>query len=90
MTRKIGYKNLGKIIFDYAKQSAIRDSKKYLRLDCLKTNEKLKMLPKKNIHIKGNEDVVINGLGFIKIVKETDIVVYTLDEKLISVRNKMI
>lgn len=56
----------------------------------IKTNEKLKMLPKKNIHIKGNEDVVINGLGFIKIVKETDIVVYTLDEKLISVRNKMI
>lgn len=54
------------------------------------TNDKLKLLPKKNIHINGNEDVVINGLGFIKIVKECDIVVYSLDEKLISVRNKMI
>lgn len=54
------------------------------------TNDKLKMLPKKIIHIKGNEDVVINGLGFIKIVKEADIIVYTLDEKLITVRDKMI
>ncbi len=56
----------------------------------IKTNDKLKMLPKKTIHIKGNEDIVINGLGFIKIVKETDVVIYTLDESLISVREKMI
>lgn len=54
------------------------------------TNDKLKVLPKKNIHIKEKEDIVINGLGFIKIVKEADIVVYTLDENLISVRKSMI
>jgi len=54
------------------------------------TRDDLKALPKKNIHIKGNEDIVINGLGFVKITKECDVVVYTLDEKLISVRNSMI
>lgn len=54
------------------------------------TNDKLKVLPKKNIHINGKEDVVINGLGFIKIMKETDITIYTLDENLISIRNMMI
>lgn len=54
------------------------------------TNEKLKVMPKKNIHIKGKEDIVISGLGFIKIVNEADVVVYTLDENLISVRKNMV
>ncbi len=54
------------------------------------TNEKLKFLPKKNIHIKGKEDIVISGLGFIKIVGEAFVVVYTLDENLISVRKNMV
>lgn len=54
------------------------------------TRDDLKALPKKNLHINKNEDIVINGLGFIKIVKECDVVIYTLDEKLISIRKSMI
>ncbi len=54
------------------------------------TSDKLKVLPKKNIHIKGKEDIVVNGLGFVKIVSEADVVVYTLDENLISVRKNMV
>ncbi len=56
----------------------------------INTNERLKVLPKKNINIKGKEDIVISGLGFIKIVGEANVVVYTLDENLISVRKNMI
>jgi 30S ribosome assembly GTPase len=56
----------------------------------LEKNDKLKVLPKVNLKIEGNEDIVINGLGFIKIVKESKVVVYTLDEKMISKRKKMI
>lgn len=54
------------------------------------TNDKLKVLPKKNLSVEGNADIVISGLGFIKIVGKADVVVYTLDENLISVRKKMI
>jgi ribosome biogenesis GTPase A len=54
------------------------------------TNEKLKFLSKKNIRIKGKEDIVINGLGFIKIIGEAIVVIYTLDENLISIRKSMI
>ena len=56
----------------------------------IKTRDDLKALPKKNIHLNGEEDIVINGLGFIKVTKECDVVVYTLDENLISVRKSMI
>ncbi|MBQ3352681.1 GNAT family N-acetyltransferase [Candidatus Saccharibacteria bacterium] len=38
---KVGHKDLGQIIFDKCKELAKRDGKKYLRLDCLKSNEKL-------------------------------------------------
>lgn len=38
---KIGYKNVGKVIFDKCKEIAKKDGKEYLRLDCLKSNEKL-------------------------------------------------
>ena len=37
---KVGYKNLGKIVFENAKKIAKRDNMKYLRLDCLRFNEK--------------------------------------------------
>ena len=53
-------------------------------------NDKLKVLPKLNLKVSGDEDIIINGLGFIKIVKEAKVVVYTLDEKMISKRKKMI
>lgn len=54
------------------------------------TREDLKILPKKTLHLKDGEDIVISGLGFIKINKECDVTVYTLDEKIISVRKSMI
>ena len=65
------------------------NSLKYNRMK-IKTRDDLKALPKKNIHLNGEEDIVINGLGFIKVTKECDVVVYTLDENLISVRKSMI
>lgn len=56
----------------------------------IKTRDTLKALPKKNIQLKGEEDIVINGLGFIKVVKECNVVVYAIDENLISIRKSMI
>ena len=38
---KVGYKNVGDIIFEKCKEIAKLNGKKYLRLDCLKSNEKL-------------------------------------------------
>lgn len=38
---KVGHKNLGQVIFDKCKELAKRDGKKFLRLDCLKSNQKL-------------------------------------------------
>lgn len=38
---KVGYKNIGNIIFDTCKMIAMKNDKKYLRLYCSKKNEKL-------------------------------------------------
>ena len=38
---KVGYRNLGKTILDTVKRIAKNDGKKYLRLDCLKSNNRL-------------------------------------------------
>ena len=54
------------------------------------TKDDLKSLPKKNIKTDGNTDIVINGLGFIKVTTKSTLVVYTLDEDIISTRSKMI
>lgn len=56
----------------------------------ISTKDDLKSLPKKNIIVDGKTDVVINGLGFIKIPCKANIVIYTLDEDIITLRNKMI
>lgn len=53
-------------------------------------NDKLKILPSKTINVNDLTDVIINGLGFIKIAKETQIKVYTLDNSLIKIRKSMI
>lgn len=37
----INYKGLGKIIIEYIKYLALRQDKTYIRLDCVKNNEKL-------------------------------------------------
>lgn len=47
-------------------------------------------MPNKTFKIDGKKDIVINGLGFIKINKPGIVKVYTLDENLIRIRNKMI
>ena len=38
---KVGHKKIGQIIFNKCKEIAKSDGKKYLRLDCLKSNKKL-------------------------------------------------
>lgn len=55
-----------------------------------KNTDKLKALHKINLHMNSDEDIVINGVGFIKVVKPCDVHVYAMDERLISKRNKMI
>lgn len=42
------------------------------------------------LDLKPNMDIVINGLGFIKVTKECKIYLYTFDENLISIRNNLI
>lgn len=54
------------------------------------TKDDLKSLPKKNINTNGKTDIVINGLGFIKVTTKSNLVIYTLDEDIISTRNKII
>lgn len=38
---KVGHKNIGVFLFEKCKEMAKADGKRYLRLDCLKSNEKL-------------------------------------------------
>ena len=38
---KVGHKNIGDFLFETCNEMAKTDGKKYLRLDCLKSNEKL-------------------------------------------------
>lgn len=82
---RIDYKSNFKNSFSFY----MNNNLKYKRMKAKNTRE-LKTLAKVSLHVMDNQDVVINGLGFIKVVKESDIVVYTIDEKLISVRDKMI
>ena len=53
-------------------------------------NIKLKHLPNINYSVEEGTDVVVSGLGFIRITKEGSIKIYTLDEKMISKRKSMI
>ena len=53
-------------------------------------NPKLTILQNKTIDLNGEEDLVINGLGFVKITKPCTVKVYTLDINMISTRKKMI
>lgn len=43
-----------------------------------KDNEKLKDLEKHELKVSESEDIVVEGLGFIKVMKKADIVLYTL------------
>ncbi len=77
--------NLGKCnSFSFYMSDKLRYEKVKLK------NEKLKILP--SISIKTNEctDVLVNGLGFIRITKPGEFKIYALDEKMISIRKSMI
>ena len=53
-------------------------------------NSKLRHLPNINYSVEEGTDIVVSGLGFIRITKEGSIKIYTLDEKMISKRKSMI
>lgn len=53
-------------------------------------NEKLKILPSISIETNECTDVLVNGLGFIRITKPGEFKIYALDEKMISIRKSII
>ena len=62
-----------------------------LRYEKVKSkNDKLTILPNSNITIEEPTDILINGLGFIRITKPGNVKIYALDSKLISYRKSMI
>lgn len=62
-----------------------------LRYEKVKSkNDKLTILPNVTYDIKEPSDILINGLGFIRITKPGSIKVYVLDTKLVSIRKSMI
>ncbi len=61
----------------------------YKKVKSVNSNE-LKVLPSKTFELKNKKDIVINGLGFVKVNKESKLKIYTLREDLISIRNNMI
>ena len=62
-----------------------------LRYEKLKSkNNKLKDLPRLTYDITEPSDIVINGLGFIRITKESKITINIIDTKIVSIRKSMI
>ena len=62
-----------------------------LRYEKVKSkNEKLTILPNTIIQIDEPTDILINGLGFVRITKPGRIKVYALDSKLVTYRKSMI
>jgi len=53
-------------------------------------NENLKSLKKHIINVSVNEDIVVNGLLWIKVIKACEVVIYTLDDVLVYTRNSII
>lgn len=54
------------------------------------TSNELKILHKQTVIIDNMQDLVIEGLGFIKFPKNGILTIYTLDDKIISKRDKLI
>ena len=62
-----------------------------LRYEKVKSkNEKLSILPRINYDIDGLTDILVNGLGFIRITKNCSVKVSVLDLKMLSKRKSMI
>ena len=59
LVTKVGFKNLGKIIFDICKELAKQNDKNYLHLECLSTNEKLNQIYE-DYHFK----LIRQGIGY--------------------------
>lgn len=55
-----------------------------------KESDKLTNLVKHELHVDCDNDIVINGLGFIKVVNACDIILYTLDNVSVYVRQSLI
>lgn len=55
-----------------------------------KKTDKLKNLKKHILDVSDNNDIVITGLGFIKVVKKSQIILYTLDNTDVYVREALI
>lgn len=54
------------------------------------TNKRCLNLKKVRLNVRSGEDVIINGLCFIKITKDAIVDIYTYDEKIVSKRNSLI
>ena len=55
-----------------------------------KNTDKLTNFVKHDLYLKDNNDIVINGLGFIKVVHECRIILYTLDNVDVYIRDSLI
>lgn len=56
----------------------------------IQTRDDLKMLDKVDLEVEQDEDIVIEGLGFIKVLKRANLTIYTLSKDIISKRKKLI
>lgn len=66
----------------------MNDKLRYEKIKC--KNEKLTNLEKLDIEVVDSTDIVINGLGFIRITKPSNIKLYVINSKLVSFRKSMI
>lgn len=81
---RIDYNDGGLNSFNFYMNSNLN----YKKIKTIKTND-LKLMPNKTFDIE-DKDIVINGLGFIKVNKWANVTVYSYSEDIINVRNKMI
>ena len=66
----------------------VSNNLEFLRI--YKESDKLTNLKKHIINVDDDNDIVINGLGFIKVVKKTQIIIYTLDNVDVYTRKSLI
>jgi len=67
----------------------LKNELKYRKLK-ITTSEDLKILDKAKIDTKKDEDIVIEGLGFIKIPNNSSLTIYIENKEILSKRKKMI
>lgn len=67
----------------------LKNELKYKKVK-ITTSDELKILTRKTIELNGSEDIIIEGLGFIKCPKKTKLTIYINNDKIITKRKKMI